>query len=175
MMTLQDGQSVDTSSAAGTGSLLARVRFAVLWLVGGCAQVGTMVVFFYEPGVLEDGVAGVMEGEPVTMSMALLMAAMAALPLAVAAVTLFLTVRASAITNLVVGVPSGAFGLFAVINHVAEGAWHAHLTLAVLAAAIAWLIVGLSIAELRRLSHGPAASAASIDSRVRERSELAQR
>jgi energy-converting hydrogenase Eha subunit A len=113
-------------------------------------------VFFYEPGVLEEGVAGVMEGEPVTMGTALLSAAMVALPLALAAVTLFLPARASAITNLVVGVPLGAFGLFAIVSHLAEGAWHAHLTLATLAAAIAWLIVGLSMAGLRRLRHGDA-------------------
>ena len=150
-MTIQDlGRSVDTSSVNDMGSILARVRLAVLWLVAGCALVGTMALFFYEPGVLEEGVAGEMEGEPVTMGMALLNAVMIALPLTLAAVTLFLPARASAIANLVVGVPLGAFGLFAIVTHVAEGAWHAHVTLAALATAIAWVIVGLSIAELRR-------------------------
>ena len=156
-MTLQDlGQPTDASSVIDRDSILARVRFAVLWLVAGGALAGTMAVFFYEPGVLEEGVAGVMESEPVTMGTALLSAAMVALPLALAAVTLFLPARASAITNLVVGVPLGTFGLFAIVTHLAEGAWPAHLTLAALAAAIAWLIVGLSIAELRRLPHGDA-------------------
>jgi hypothetical protein len=156
-MTLKDlGQPADASSVIDRDSILARVRFAVLWLVAGGALAGAMSVFFYEPGVLEEGVAGVMEGEPVTMGTALLSAAMVALPLALAAVTLFLPARASAITNLVVGVPLGAFGLFAIVSHLAEGAWHAHLTLAALAAAIAWLIVGLSMAGLRRLPHGDA-------------------
>lgn len=141
------------------GPTLERIRFAMLWLVAGCALAGTMAVFFYEPGVLEEGVAGVMEGEPVTMGMAQLMAAMVALPLVMAAVTLFLPARAGAITNLVVGVPLGVFGLYAAVSELAGGALHAHLTLAALAAAIAWLIVGLSIAELRRISHGDAASA----------------
>lgn len=159
-MTRQDlRRPVEAVSVIDMGSILARVRFAVLWLVAGCALAGTMAVFFYEPGVLEEGVAGEMEGDPVTMGMALLNAAMVALPLILAAVTLFLPIRASAITNLVVGIPLGAFGLFATVTHLAEGAWHAHLTLAALAAAIAWLIVGLSIAELRRLPHGEAASA----------------
>lgn len=156
-MTLQDlGQPADASSVIDRDSTLARVRLAVLWLVAGCALAGTMAVFFYEPGVLKEGVAGQMEGDPVTMGMAHLNAAMVALPLTLAAVTLFLPARASAISNLVLGVPLGAFGLFAFITHLAEGAWPAHLTLAVLAAAIAWLIVGLSIAELRRLPHGDA-------------------
>lgn len=138
-------------------STLGRIRFAVLWLVVGSALVGTMAVFFYEPDVLGEGVAGVMEGEPVTMGMALLNAAMVAVPLTLAAVTLFLPPRASVVINLVVGVPLGAFWLYAIVSELAEGAWHAHLTLGALAAAIAWLIVGLSIAELRRLSHGHAA------------------
>lgn len=158
-MTLQDpGQPADAPSVIDMGSIFARLRFAILWLVAGSALAGTMAVFFYEPGVLEEGVAGVMEGEPVTMGMALLNAAMVALPLVLAAATLFLPARAGAITNLAVGVPLGAFGLFAIVNHLAEGALHAHLTLAALVAAIVWLIVGLSIAELRRLSRGDAAS-----------------
>lgn len=158
-MTLRDLGRPAEASAIDMGSILARVRFSVLWLVAGCALAGTMAVFFYEPGVLEEGVAGEMEGDPVTMGMALLNAAMVAIPLTLAAVTLFLPARVSAVTNLVVGVPLGAFGLFAIVTHLAEGAWHAHLTLAALAGAIAWLIVGLSIAELRRLPHGGDASA----------------
>jgi hypothetical protein len=154
-MTLKDiGQAADTSPVVDMGSMLARVRFAVLWLVAGCALAGSFVVFFAEPGRLADGVAGVMEGEPVTMAGAYLYAAMVGLPLAMAAVTLFLPARPGAIANLVVGVPLGAFGLFAIVNELAAGALHAHVTLAALAAAIAWLIVGLSIALLRRLSHG---------------------
>lgn len=52
----------------------------MLWLVAGSALAGTMAVFFYEPDVLGEGLASVMEGEPVTMSMALLNAAMVAVP-----------------------------------------------------------------------------------------------
>ena len=142
-----------------SGSTLGRIRFAVLWLVVGTAMAGTTAVFFYEPGVLEEGVAGEMEGDPVTMGMAFMLAAMVALPLAAAAVTLFLPTRAGAVTNLVVGVPLGLFGLFSAVAELARGSLHAHLTLGAFAAAIAWLIVGLSIAELRRHSRGDAAPA----------------
>ncbi len=138
-------------------STIGRLRFAVLWAVAGSALAATMAVFFYEPGVLEEGVAGVMEGEPVTMGMAQTMAAMVALPLIMAVVTLFLPARASAITNLVVGVPLGAFGVYAAVPELAEGAVHAHLTLTALAVAVVWLIVGLSVAELRHLARGDAA------------------
>jgi hypothetical protein len=87
------------------------------------------------------------------------MAAMVVLPLALAAVTLFLPARGSAVANLVAGVLLGAFGLFAVVSHLADGAWPAHLTLAALAGVVAWLILGLSIVELRRLPHGGAPGA----------------
>jgi hypothetical protein len=162
------GQPADTSSVIDIGSLVTRVRFAVLWLAVGCALAGSFVVFFAEPGRLEEGVAGVMEGEPVTWGWAYLYAAMIGLPLALAAASLFLPSRTSAICNLVVGVPLGAFGLFALVSEMAEGALHPHVTLGAVAAVIAWLIVGLSIALLRRLSHGePSMASAGGDSKRR--------
>lgn len=54
--------------------------------------------------------AAFLEESGVTTGNALLMAAMAALPLAVAAIALFVPVRAGAITSLVVGVPLGRSG-----------------------------------------------------------------
>jgi hypothetical protein len=156
------GHPAATSSAIDMGLLLARVRFAVLWVVVACALAGSFAVFFGEPGRLAEGVAGVMEGEPVTWGWAYVYAAMIGLPLALAAATLFLPARTSAIANLVVGVPLGAFGLFAMVSEVAGGALHPHVTLAAVGAAVAWLIVGLSIALLRGPSHAeiPTASAA---------------
>ncbi|MCV2395346.1 hypothetical protein OEB99_13600 [Actinotalea sp. M2MS4P-6] len=133
-------------------STLGKIRFGVLWGLAGIAMAGAMAVFFYEPGVLEEGVAGVMEGDPVTMGMAQLMAAMAAVPLVMAAVALFLPTRAGAITNLAVGVPYAVAALYAAVPELAEGAWHAHLTLGVVSVAAVGLVVGLSIAELRRHS-----------------------
>lgn len=105
------------------------------------------------------GTCGELDGDPVTTGGAFLVAAMVALPLVMAAVTLFLPARAKAVTNLVVAVLAGAFGLFTIVTHLAEGALHAHLTLVALTAAIAWLIAGLSVAGLRRLSHADALSA----------------
>ncbi len=136
------------------GPTLVRARFAVLWLVVAGALIATAAVFFYEPGVLAGGVAGVMEGDPVTAGTALQMAAMAAVPLTLAAVTLFVPARANAITNLVAGALLGAGGLFLAVSELAAGTAHAHLTLAVFASLAAWLIAGLGAAELRRLSHG---------------------
>jgi hypothetical protein len=146
------GQPADTSPVIDIESLVTRVRFAVLWLAVGCALAGTFVVFFAEPGRLEQGVAGVMEGEPVTWGWAYLYAAMIGLPLALAAASLFLASRTSAISNLVVGVPLGAFGLFALVSEIAEEALHPHVALAAVAAVIAWLIVSLSISLLRQPS-----------------------
>jgi hypothetical protein len=151
--------SAAASSGLDMGLLVTRVRFAVLWLVVACAMAGSFAVFFAEPGRLAEGVTGVMEGEPVTWGWAYLYAAMVGLPLALAAATLFLPARAGAISNLVLGVLVGAFGLFAMVSEAAEGALHPHVTLAVVGAVVAWLIVGLSIVLLRRLSHGQTATA----------------
>jgi hypothetical protein len=164
------GHSAAASSGIDMGLLLVRVRFAVLWVVVACALAGSFAVFFGEPGRLAEGVAGVMEGEPVTWGWAYVYAAMIGLPLAMAAATLFLPARTSAIVNLVLGVPLGAFGLFAMVSEVAEGALHPHVALAGVGAGVAWLIVGLSIALLRRLSHGETAiTSAARDTRGLER------
>jgi len=127
-----------------------RMRFAALWLVTAVALVGTMTVFFYEPGVLEEGAAGVMEGDPVTVASAWAMAAMLAVPLALAVASLLVGGRANALINLVGGAVLGVAGLLPVVSHVSAGEYHVHLALAVFATATAWLIAGLSIAALRR-------------------------
>ncbi len=131
-------------------SILDRMRFAALWLVVAVALAGTMTVFFYEPGVLEEGAAGVMEGDPVTVASAWVMAVMLMVPLALAVASVVVSGRANVVLNLVGGVSLGIAGLLPVVNHVAAGEYHVHLALAVFATAIAWLIVGLSIAALRR-------------------------
>ncbi len=134
------------------GSTLARMRFTMLWLVAGIALLGAAVIFFYEPDVLEEAVGGEMEGEPVTMGMALLMAGMAAVPLAFAVAALFVPGRANAITNLVGGVALGVFGLFSIGSELGGGVFHAHLVLAACAAAVAWTIAAMSVVALRRHS-----------------------
>lgn len=159
--------SAAASSGLDMGLLVTRVRFAVLWLVVACAMAGSFAVFFAEPGRLAEGVTGVMEGEPVTWGWAYLYAAMVGLPLALAAATLFLPARAGAIANLVLGVPVGAFGLFAMVSEAAEGALHPHVTLAVVGAVVAWLIVGLSVVLLRRRSHREAAIASAAGDATR--------
>ena len=158
---------VAASSAIDVRLLLTRIRFAVLWLVVACAMAGSFAVFFAEPGRLAEGVTGVLEGEPVTWGWAYLYAAMVGLPLAVAAATLFVPDRTSAIANLMLGVPLGAFGLFAMVSEVAEGALHPHVVLAAVGAAVAWLIVGLSIVLLRQLSHREAATASTAGDTTR--------
>ncbi|WP_156163759.1 hypothetical protein [Demequina maris] len=128
------------------------MRFTMLWLVAGIALLGAAVIFFYEPDVLEEAVGGEMEGEPVTMGMALLMAGMAAVPLAFAVAALFVPGRANAITNLVGGVALGVFGLFSIGSELGGGVFHAHLVLAACAAAVAWTIAAMSVVALRRHS-----------------------
>ncbi|WP_156156160.1 hypothetical protein [Demequina maris] len=128
------------------------MRFTMLWLVAAVALLGSAVIFFYEPDVLAEGVAGEMEGEAVTMGMALMMAGMALAPLVLATAVLFIPGRANAITNLVGGVLLGGLGIFSLISHLGGEGFHAHLVPGLAAGAIAWLIAGLSVVALRRHS-----------------------
>ena len=163
VVTLQDLDRTAEASSMGVGTLLARVRFAVLWLIVGCALAGSFAVFFAEPGRLEEGVAGVMEGKPVTTGNAYLLAAVAALPLVMATVVLFLTGRTSAIVNLVVGAASGLVVVFLAVSELSEGALHPHAALAAVGGVVAWLIVGLSVADLRGRRRGAASATTAED------------
>jgi hypothetical protein len=163
VVTLQDLDRTAEASSMGMASLLASVRFAVLWLVVGCALAGSMAVFFAEPGRLEEGLAGVMEGKPVTTGDAYLLAAMAALPLVMATVVLFLTGRTSAIVNLVVGAAWGAMGVFLAVSEVSEGALPPHVALAAVGGVVAWLIVGLSVSDLRGRPRGAVSASTAED------------
>ena len=149
VMTLHDLDRSAQTHVGSPGAFAARVRIAVLWLVVGGALAGSMAVFYAEPGRLEEGVAGTMEGEPVTSASAYLFAALVGLPLVMAAITVFVTSRPGAIANLVVGGILGAFGVYAFTAEVSGGSLAPHVTLALLAAASAWVVAGLSVAELR--------------------------
>ena len=148
-MALQDLDRPADTSRNDPGPWFARVRFAVLWLIIGCAMAGSYAVFFAEPDRLEEGLAGVMEGEPVTTGNAYLLAAMAAFPLVMATVVLFLTGRTSAIVNLVAGTALGVLSVIVAVLEVSEGALHPHAALAAVGGLVAWLIVGLSVGALR--------------------------
>ena len=147
-MALQDLDRPADTSRNDPGPWFARVRFAVLWLVIGCAMAGSYAVFFAEPDRLEEGLAGVMEGEPVTTGNAYLLAAMAAFPLVMATVVLFLTGRTSAIVNLVAGTALGVLSVILAVLELSE-TLHPHAALASVGGVVAWLIVGLSVADLR--------------------------
>ena len=133
-----------------------RTRVAVLWVVVAVALSASILLYLVEPGALEEALAGEMEGTPLSAA-GVQFVAMVGIPLVMAVMTLLVNGRVNGYANLVVAVPLGAFGVFAVISEVAGGEFHPHVLIAALATLIAFLIAGLSVAGLRTRASAAAA------------------
>jgi hypothetical protein len=139
-------------------ALLFRMRVAVLWVAVAVAVTGSLLLYLLEPGALEEVLAGEMEGEALTSGMGFFMAALGIIPLVMAGVTLLIIDRVSRWVNLIAGLAFGLFGVFAVVSHLSAGDFTAHVLLAGLAGALAFVIAGLGLIGLRQTTSESAAS-----------------
>ena len=140
-------------------ALLFRVRAAVLWVAVAGTTTASLLLYVFEPGAAEGLVAGEMEGETLTSGMGFFLAAIGLVPLVVLLLTLFVADRANHWVNLIAGLAFGAFGVFAVVSHLAEGDFTAHVMLMGVAGAVAFLIAGMSLVGLRQTSESAASTA----------------
>jgi hypothetical protein len=137
-------------------ALLFRTRVAVLWVAIAVAMAGSLLLFLYVPGTLEEMLAGTVEGETLDDTWGILFAALVVIPLLLAGLTLLASDRVNRYLNLVAGLAFGILGALPV-NDILEGAFDGHVLMALTAAALGWLIGGLSVVELRQRTAGVAA------------------
>ena len=130
-------------------ALLFRTRVAVLWVAVAVAMSGLLLLFLYVPGALEEMLAGTMEGETLDDTWGILFAALVAIPLVMAGLTLLVSDRVDPYLNLVAGLAFGLLGALPV-GEILEGTFDGHIVMALTAAALGLLICGLSIVELRQ-------------------------
>ena len=135
---------------------LFRTRAAVLWVAVALALSGSVWLFLFMPGVLEDVLAGEVEGENLDDAMTFFMATMVIIPIVMAAVTLLVGDRANWSVNLIAGLAFGLFGLFAVVRETAADGFNVHILMLAVATVFALLIAGLGLVGLRQ----PASQAA---------------
>jgi hypothetical protein len=132
--------------------LLFRTRVAVLWVAVAVALVGSVALFVYEAGALEEMLAGEAEGEPLDDTARFSLTALVMLPLLMAGVTLLVGDRVNRYVNVIVGLALGLFGVYAVGSELLAGHLHWHVWPTALATAFAFLIAGLGVVGLRQSS-----------------------
>ena len=147
--------------------LLFRTRTAVLWVAVAIGALGSLVLALYEPGALEDLLAGEMEGETMSDAWVYFFAIVGILPMALAAATLLLGDRVNRFFNLIAGTIFGAFCGYAVVGELVAGNFSGHALMAAAAGALAFLIAGLGWAALRQETQ-PASAEGSGQSQPRE-------
>ena len=130
-------------------ALLFRTRVALLWVAVAVAMSGSMLVFLYAPGAVEEMLAGTMEGETLSDAWTFVLALMVVIPLVLAGVTLLVGDRVNHYLNLVAGLAVGLMGALPVME-IAEGTFDGHVVMALTAAALAFLIAGISAVGLRQ-------------------------
>ena len=129
--------------------LLFRARVAVLWVAVAVAMSGSMLLFLYAPGAVEELLAGTMEGETLSDAWTFVFALIVIFPLAMAGVTLLVGDRVNRYLNLVAGLAAGPMGALPIME-ILEGTFDGHVVMALTAAALGLLIGGLSVVELRQ-------------------------
>jgi uncharacterized membrane protein len=130
-------------------ALLFRTRVAVLWVAVAVAMLGSLLLFLYAPGALEEMLAGEIEGATLDEASGMLFAALVVIPLVMTGVTLLVNDRVNRYLNLVAGLAFGLLGVLPV-TEILEGTFDGHVVMALTAAALGLLIGGLSVVELRQ-------------------------
>ena len=82
------GTTFEAADGEGLNTLSFRTRVAVLWVAVALALSGSMLLYLFMPGALEELLSGEVEGETLDDAMGFLFAGLVIIPLMMAAVTL---------------------------------------------------------------------------------------
>ena len=148
-------------------ALLFRTRVSVLWVAVAVALAGSMWLYLFMPGALEEVLDGKIEGEILDDAMGVFMATMLIIPIVMAAMTLLVGDRANRSVNLIVGLAFVGFGVYAVVRETSADGFNVHILMLAVATALALLIAGLGLVGLRQLT-SPAPARGSEQTRPRE-------
>ena len=132
--------------------LLFRTRAAVLWVAVAVGMSGSMLLFLYAPGAVEEMLGGTMEGEELSDAWTLLFALLLVIPLVMAAVSSLASHRVACYVSIIVGLAYGLIGASASFLELLGGHFDGHVVMGVTAGVFAFLIAGLGVVELRRSS-----------------------
>ena len=131
-------------------ALLFRTRVAVLWIAGAVAVLGSILLYLFMPGALEEVLAGEVEGDPLDEAMGFFMAGLVIIPVAMAALTVLVGERLNRYVNLIAGLAFGLFGAYGVVAETSAEGFNVHILMVAVVAALAFLIAGLALAGLRQ-------------------------
>ena len=132
-----------------------RTRVAVLWVAVAVALSGSMLLYLFMPGAVEELLAGEVEGETLDDALGFLLAGMVIIPLVMAAVTLVVTDRVNRYVNLVAGMAFGLFGVYAVVRETSADGFNVHILMIAVASLLALLIAALGFIGLRQSTDRP--------------------
>ena len=100
-----------------------RVRVTTLWIALTVGMVAATVLALVEPGILEDVMAGEVEGEKITDSFTLMFAAFFLVPLVMAFLTLVLPNTANRWANGIIAAVLTVMNAMDIAGHVSDGSF----------------------------------------------------
>lgn len=144
-----------SADAEAVNALLFRTRVAVLWVAVAVALSGSMLLYLYVPGALEEMLAGEAEGETLDTAAGFWLAMFVIIPVAMAAVTLLITDRVNRYVNLIAGLAYGLYGFFVVTGEILDGHFDGHILMTVVACVLGLLIAALGLTGVRQSTGRP--------------------
>ena len=132
-----------------------RTRVAVLWVAVAVALSGSMLLYLYVPGALEEMLAGEAEGEVLDDAVGFWLAIFVTIPLVMAAVTLLIRDRVNRYVNLIAALAYGLYGFYQVMREILGGHFDGHILMSAVATVAAFLIAALGLIGLRKSTDHP--------------------
>ena len=145
----------ESADRGALNALSFRTQVAVLWVAVAVALSGSMLLYLFMPGALEELLAGEVEGETLDDTLGFLLAGMVIIPLVMAAATLVVRDKVNRYVNLVAGMAFGLFGVYAVVRETSADGFNVHILMIVVASLLALLIAALGLIGLRQSTDRP--------------------
>jgi len=101
--------------------LTLKIRISMLWIFMAVLMSASMIIYLWGPGVLEEIMAGEMEGMKISTGFSLFMALFWLIPLVMAFLSVTLRGLANYRTNLTLGIIFLLFYVFHLMGHIIQG------------------------------------------------------